>query len=87
MSRLSYFCITLNVELNCQGAFREVIPGATTPLTTSLLLTSLDRALSVSVQSVPGNPQQCYAHLRRYLPNTSHHVIFNYLDLVMQTVR
>ena len=42
--------------------------------------------MEMGVQQVPGNLQQYFPHVRRYLPVSSHHVIFNYIDLVMQSV-
>ena len=65
---------------------REVIPGATSPLSNFIALNALNCAMEMNVQKLPGNQQQYFPHLRRYLPVSSHHVIFNHLDLVMQTV-
>ena len=51
-----------------------------------MALNALNCAMEMNVQKLPGNQQQYFPHLRRYLPVSSHHVIFNHLDLVMQTV-
>ena len=64
--------------------FREVIPGATSPLSNYIMLNALNCAIEMGIQNVPGNQQQYFPHVRKSLPVSSHHVIFNYLDIVLQ---
>ena len=74
------------IQIIFLSLFREVIPGATSPLSNFIVLNALNCAIEMGIQKVPGNQQQYFPHVRKSLPISSHHVIFNYLDIVLQTM-
>jgi hypothetical protein len=75
--------LSLRIEMYI---FREVIPGATTVLTNFVTLSSLETGIQTGMQLLPGNKQKYSGHVRRYIPTTHHHVTFNFLDVVLQTL-
>ena len=66
--------------------FREVIPGASSLLSNFITLSSMEASIAIGVQAVPVNKQEYNPYRRLYMQVTSHHVIFNHQDLLLQLV-
>jgi hypothetical protein len=67
--------------------FSEVIPGASTPLTNSLMLHCLDLSIQKTMLHVPLNKQALCPYTRRMIPISHHHSFFNYLDCCLPQVK
>ena len=65
---------------------REVIPGASSLLSNFITLSSMEASIAIGVQAVPVNKQEYNPYRRLYMQVTSHHVIFNHQDLLLQLV-
>ena len=76
---LTYLCMPFIL-------LREVIPGASSLLSNFITLSSMEASIAIGVQAVPVNKQEYNPYRRLYMQVTSHHVIFNHQDLLLQLV-
>ena len=76
---LYYFCFS-------KGNVGEVLPGATCTLSNFIVLNALDGAMNMGIQKVPGNKQEYDPYGRKCIKVTSHHIIFNFLRTVLQSM-
>ena len=64
----------------------EVLPGASTVLTTSVLMRSLDVKMQARAQESPGIRQSYNPYTERVVKVANHQCLFNYLDQCLVVV-
>ena len=66
--------------------YSEVLPGASTVLTTSVLMRSLDVKMQARAQESPGIRQSYNPYTERVVKVANHQCLFNYLDQCLVVV-